>query len=204
MYQDLIGKIFGKWTVISLASKTKRDERKWNCVCECGKCFIVSGSSLRSGESKQCKSCGSTKHGHSRTNETKTGVYRTWCLMKSRCYNSAHPKWKYYGGRGIKVCDRWLGEHGFENFLTDKGERPKGLTIDRYPDIDGDYTPENTRWATRKQQSQNRKCNKVTSEIVEEIRLKYAQGSYLQCDLVDEYGLDPSCINRIVHYKIWT
>lgn len=89
-------------------------------------------------------------------------LFETWRAMRKRCYYEKHPEYKNYGGRGIKVCNRWQGKDGFENFLNDMGPRPNGeypsgrpmYTLDRI-DVDGDYCPENCRWATQKEQCLN-------------------------------------------------
>jgi len=95
-------------------------------------------------------------HGHNRRGKT-TKEYRSWYHMKTRCYNKKRPYWKYYGGRGIKVCDRW--KDSFVNFLSDMGNKPTSKhSLDRI-DNNGDYSPDNCKWSTSKQQTRNKRSN---------------------------------------------
>lgn len=93
------------------------------------------------------------KHGHGRVGK-ETGTWWSWKDMVKRCTNPNRREWKYYGGRGISVCERW---RTFENFLADMGQRLEGQTLDRYPNRDGNYEPGNCRWATRKEQRLNQR-----------------------------------------------
>lgn len=77
--------------------------------------------------------------------------------MQNRCYLPSMPNYPLYGGRGIKVCEQWRGKAGFEQFFKDMGKRPVGTSLDRYPNKDGNYEPGNVRWATAKEQSNNRR-----------------------------------------------
>jgi len=97
-------------------------------------------------------------HAHATGGKT-SPTYVSWRAMVARCTRPANTDWTYYGGRGIKVCDRWLT---FANFLADMGERPNGLTIDRI-DPDGDYEPDNCRWASRRDQNRNQRRHKAVA-----------------------------------------
>lgn len=88
----------------------------------------------------------------------------SWGAMKSRCLCENNGSYESYGGRGIKICDRWLGPNGFVNFVKDMGRRPEGKTLDRR-NPEGDYTPENCRRASRKTQTANRRCNYTDEEL---------------------------------------
>jgi len=148
---DLTNRKFGRWTALERTS----DMRYWKCVCECGNTGIIFGSSLTTGSSR---SCGCFKIERTKETNTKHGLsksveFATWSRMKARCSNENIDKYKSYGGRGIRVCDRWME---FENFYKDMGKRPEGKTLDRI-DVNGDYCPENCRWSTWYEQDYNKR-----------------------------------------------
>ncbi len=160
------GSRIGNWLVIEDAGMRftgGRWRRFYRCRCDCGKITVVNKESLTRGISKSCgclavysiqQRC--TTHGHT-VGHTTSRSYRAWQNMKRRCLKTTYKDYPDYGGRGIKVCDRWLK---FENFYADMSERPEGLTLDR-EDNDGDYTPENCKWATPKEQANNRRTNRL-------------------------------------------
>lgn len=105
-------------------------------------------------------------HGHAGRGACgRSPTYNSWRGMNERCYYPAHPFYGQYGGRGIRVCERWRGRGGFENFLADVGVRPVGLTLDRV-EVDGDYEPGNVRWATKFEQRWNRRDMAAGPELV--------------------------------------
>lgn len=161
---DLCGQRFGKLIVIckegSYISPSGYTEPKWRCVCDCGKTAIIRGSSLRSG---QCKSCGCLKLERIRKAQTKHGyadkerLYRIWDLMRCRCYNENNERYPLYGGRGIVICDEWNNYNVFRDWAISSGYNDS-LSIDRI-DVNKGYSPENCRWATQKQQCNNKRTN---------------------------------------------
>lgn len=161
---DITGQMFGRLMVTSY-SHTKKNRAFWNCRCLCGTLRVVRGLDIRGGSTKSCgclirekTAKRSTTHGHASGGKM-SPTYYSWMSMKSRCLSKRHHIYKSYGGRGITVCKRWLD---FRNFLSDMGERPKGMTIDRKNNNRG-YSPGNCRWATAQQQARNRSDTRLVS-----------------------------------------
>lgn len=174
---DLTKKRFGKLTVVGISedvsTTSKRGGRFWKCLCDCGKQKVIDGSNLKYGISTSC-GCTSSRnligpasitHGETRAGNRST-EYQTWTGVKRRCRDPKMQNYKRYGGRGIKVCDRWvLGtetKSGFECFLEDMGRKPfPEYSIERN-NVNGNYEPSNCRWATPYEQARNRRAPVVT------------------------------------------
>ncbi len=173
-----IGRQFGRLTVLVQVGFDKHGNALWEVECSCPAKTrkVVCGTTLVSGNAMSCgclrdevattrlmamhpnqkgENHPNFKHGHAmRTGGSRT--WNTWQAMINRCTQENHIGWSYYGGAGITVCTRWLGEHGFETFLADMGERPANTTIGRFGDI-GNYEPGNCAWQTPKEQSAEQK-----------------------------------------------
>lgn len=155
---DITGNRYSRLVVTSFHGHGKRGSqtvRLWNCVCDCGKTTVTSYGSLTCGNVRSCGCLlrdATTTHGMS-----KSPVYKVWHAMLERCRNSHNQAWKDYGGRGIRVCERW---HDFSNFNSDMGERPTGGTLDRI-DVNGDYEPSNCRWVSQSINANNRRNNRI-------------------------------------------
>lgn len=162
---DMKGKVCGRLTVVR-RMQTLNEKSRWRCLCKCGNKVTVFGYLLRNGKTTSCgcyqselRSLANLKHGHTTGNESRRSTeHHAWHNMKSRCLNPNWPGYADYGGRGIKICDRWLQkEKGFENFLADMGIKPfPTYTIERVNN-EGDYEPANCIWTSRKRQARNRR-----------------------------------------------
>lgn len=159
---DLVGQQFARLTVLSRAGSQNK-KSTWLCRCQCGKEVVVKSDNLKNGNTKSCgcqkrdstiATMQATKrtHGMSQTSE-----YKIWVHMKQRCENPNYGMYPEYGGRGITVCKQW--SESFEAFYRDMGARPgPEYSIDR-KDVNGNYEPNNCRWATDEEQSSNRRNN---------------------------------------------
>lgn len=158
---DLTGQQFGRLTVVGPSHRNTRRQIHWRCSCTCGTETTARADHLTAGMKRSCGCLfleTMTTHGAAR-GYTCTREYNSWATAKQRCFNPKNPNYPRYGGRGISMCDAW--KDSFEMFLRDMGPRPVGMSLDRYPNNDGDYEPGNCRWATNDQQTTNKRPKKT-------------------------------------------
>ena len=164
-FKDITGQRFGRLTVIERVENDKHNQARWKCLCECGNYTVAVTSELNRGN---VRSCGCLSREISKKVNFKHGfkytrLYEIWGSMKKRCYNPNSPNYKYYGAKGIKICDEWKNDFksfhdwAFANGYDENAEYMK-CTIDRI-DVNGNYEPSNCRWVDVKTQERNRGNN---------------------------------------------
>jgi len=181
---NLSGNTFGRLIAVGPVGRGKNGHIEWLCICICASDVIVLATDL---SRKHTTSCGCYNKQRVKESATSHGMYgspeyNSWRGMRYRTTNTDAPNWHMYGGRGIKCCEKW---GRFENFFADMGKMPsKTHTIDRI-DNEGDYTPDNCRWATHKQQARNRRSNHI---------LTYKGRSLCVTEWAEIIGIKPNTI----------
>lgn len=193
--KDITGHKFNRLTVVSRAENSKNGKAMWLCKCDCGNTLIVWGSNLRNGHTKSCGCLQKEKttnrnlvHGKACTN-----IHSTWKSMTQRCCNPNATSFKYYGARGISVCEEW--KRDFQAFYDYVSQLPhfgeEGYSIDRINN-NGNYEPGNVKWSTRKEQSSNRRSCKYV----------YYEGEILTvAELSEKIGVSAKTLYSKIHRK---
>lgn len=191
--EGIVGKRFGRLTVVEKGERSGHD-RLYLCKCDCGNTIIVRGGNLISGTTKSCgclrrenTSRMFSSHGHA----NKERLYYIWMDMRRRCDDMSD---KNYGGRGISVCDAWNDDYAvFRNWALSNGYK-EDLTIDRI-DVNGNYCPENCRWATYKEQGNNTRVNRL---------IEYMGQTHTLTEWADIYGVDEGLIRARIDRFGWS
>lgn len=195
-YKDISGQKFGRLTAIERVGKDKENRALWRCVCECGNEIIVPGKSLRSGNTKSCGCFNiddatqrivalNTTHGMSHTR-----LFKIWGRMHTRCENPNVIEWRYYGGKGISVCEEWNEFEPFYSWSIANGYSDD-LTIDRIDSNKG-YSPDNCRWTTLHEQAVNRRSTRF---------IEYNGVTLCMSDWSRVYGMSSSWLNGMSDEK---
>lgn len=180
---DLTGQVFGSLTVLCRSDDRgngKKPVVKWECQCSCGKSIAIKSYSLISGHTKSC-GCQKVKHGYS----NKERLYQTWKNMRRRCCDPKNKRWEQYGGKGITVCPEWNDYSKFRKWAMESGYTDD-LTIDRI-DVDGNYCPENCRWADAKTQANNVSRNRIVDVKGQKMTM---------AELADSLGMSYSAVQH--------
>lgn len=189
--KDITGQRFGRLVAVRRVENAKSRNARWLCKCDCGNEKIVYISSLRSGDtiSCGCYAIEVNSQVHKKHGGYGTRLHHIWTTMKARCFNENNKAYKNYGGRGITVCDGWKNDFAaFRDWAMANGYR-EDLTLDRI-DVNGPYSPENCRWATPKEQGNNRRNNRI---------ITYNGKSQTMAEWADELGTTKDVIYR----RLW-
>lgn len=188
-FQDLTGMRFGRLTVLSLDSINKYRQSLWLCKCECGNTKIIRGNHLKS---KRIKSCGCLKK--EKCSKEHLRLFDIWVTMKKRCFKKYSIDYQRYGARGITVCDEWKNNFKvFYEWAINNGYQDD-LTIDRI-DVNGDYEPNNCRWATKKEQARNRSNNRL---------IAYNNETHCLSEWADIIGLKRATLEKRINDFGWS
>lgn len=186
---NLTGQRFGALVVLREGERrpsvTGYGHLAWFCQCDCGGSTTVITANLTKGRTQSCGCLQHTGDARRTHGMAKTPTHKTWAGMLQRCVNPNELSYPYYGGRGIKVCDRWA--KSFEAFLEDMGVRPSPRHSIERKDNNGDYTPDNCKWATRTQQARNKRTTRFVTFRGERIAL---------IELVERYPIVTASIVR--------
>lgn len=194
---DMVGRKYGKLVVLRENGRSHNRSVKWECICDCGKVVTVDGTSLRNGHTT---SCGCNRYRKlNKYSIIHKRLYQIWASMKDRCSNPNNSNYKWYGGKGISVCDEWKNNfETFYNWSIENGyieDAERGLyTIDRI-DTEGDYAPSNCRWVDTKKQSRNKTNNHY---------LTYNGVTKTLTDWADEVGILATTIDSRIRKHGWS
>lgn len=178
--KDLSGQTFNGITAVRITGINKHNNRIWEFICHCGKRFKTVGSQVSTGHTKSC-GCSTRSHG-----DHGTLFYKRWVGMRNRCLNVNDKQYKHWGGRGIKICKRW---EEYLNFKEDMFESFKPeLSLDRI-NVNGDYSPENCRWATIIEQNRNKRNNTL---------IDTPKGKMSVIEAAEAFGIKETAL----HYRI--
>ena len=157
---DIAGKTYGRLTVVSQAGKSDDGHILWLCDCECGNSKVLNGHHLRRGNTKSCGCLATETHTtHGQSVGGASREYAAWANIKNRCYSPKNKHYKDYGSRGIEMCKRW--KDSVDNFIEDMGQRPSSCHSIERINNDGNYEPGNCKWATKREQANNTRNNRI-------------------------------------------
>jgi len=199
---DLTDHRFGLLVVLQQGSPSTHGARRWLVRCACPRATekLVITSNLVSGKTKSC-GCLFTRLTHGQCGghgRRASGAYVSWSRMLQRCTDPKCPQYFNYGGRGIRVCERWMS---FDNFYADMGDRPPGMSLER-EDVNGNYEPGNCLWASSRDQARNTRSSVVTFARVQEILGRFEHGE-TKASIGRRLGVDPFYVGALISGKAW-